>query len=171
MHTRVLSSKHEDTCCKGMPVTTGCSGTDLIIPTLEEFCSLFHELFGSMEPVTDPLVIDHLWSCEKEGWKADWIQRVIGCDQVFTDVEELTKASAELHTGAGKRAAKRAKVTQGLLHAAGFSATHPTSGPAWPTSQMAHLRLLFHPRCGFTCYRPSGVSPSFASMRFRHRSV
>ena len=49
-----------DGCFAGFLVSTACSGTDLIVPTLSLFFSLVFVMLG----VPDAIKLDHSWSCE-----------------------------------------------------------------------------------------------------------
>ena len=106
----------EDVCSSaGIPVTTACSGTDLVIPALSTFFSVFDSLYGDVEPATSRMGVDHLWSCECTPWKSEWIRNVMGGSTVFKDVKELGSRVAEVHGGDTK------PVLKGFLHATGFS--------------------------------------------------
>ena len=107
----------EDSCMQGFPMTTSCSGTDLICPVVQL-------LFQVISLVLDvpQVAISHLWSCESEGYKALWISEVIGAPTVFRDVADLPRRFAAIHEASKKVGFPDVQAMScGLLHACGFS--------------------------------------------------
>ena len=101
----------EDSCLSGLPLTTGCSGTDMITVVLRLFFTVATLMLGV------PLIpISHLWSCESCPHKAAWISDVMGIGRVFKDVRNLASGLAALHNFLNP-----GTVGVGLLHAAGFN--------------------------------------------------
>lgn len=99
-----------DSCCTGMTLTTACSGTDLVCPVLQAFFGVLQDRLH-----TASVRVQHLWSCENIGWKADWIEQVVKMPLVFRDIHELPNGLAHTHRWI------QHFVSAGLLHVVGFS--------------------------------------------------
>ena len=99
-----------DSCTMGLLLTTACSGTDLVSSVLTIF---FEACTWTLSSAL--LCVEHLWSCESNKWKSDWIKRVVGQRVVFSDAADLSKGYAMTHGMIEQL------VTVGFLHAVGFS--------------------------------------------------
>ena len=101
----------EDNCVTHFAVTTACSGSDLIVPSLLFFFEIAAKVLS-----TSVVLISHLWSCENTEFKAKWIKNVMGTSVVFRDIGELASGDASVWWDSAKQL-----VQCGLLYACGFS--------------------------------------------------
>ena len=81
----------DDGCLSSIPVTTSCSGTDLIVEVLKVFFLIFTQFFH-----LEPIHILHEWSCENEPYKCRWIREVMSGKLIFTDCAQLPKGFGTL---------------------------------------------------------------------------
>ena len=106
-----LNTWIDDSCLDGLPLTTSCSGTDLILPVLNLFFLIATLMMGV--PLIQPR---HLWSCESDSQKAAWITQVMGIGRIFADVGDLSSGLAKEHF-----TSLMGQVSSGLIHACGFN--------------------------------------------------
>ena len=106
-----------DGCMPGFLVTTACSGTDLIIPTLSLFFRLAVLMLGAG---LGAIEVEHMWSCEWTPYKAQWIGEVLGAETIFKNVLDICKNKAAVHLSALHQDGF-AFVSGGTLFASGFS--------------------------------------------------
>ena len=106
-----LNAWIDDSCLDGLPLTTSCSGTDLILPVLNLFFLIATLMMGV--PLIQPR---HLWSCESDSQKAAWITQVMGIGRIFADVGDLSSGLAKEHF-----TSLMGQVSSGLIHACGFN--------------------------------------------------
>ena len=106
-----LNAWIDDSCLDGLPLTTTCSGTDLILPVLNLFFLIATSMMGV--PLIQPR---HLWSCKSDSQKAAWITQVMGIGRIFADVGDLSSGLAKEHF-----TSLMGQVSSGLIHACGFN--------------------------------------------------
>ena len=70
-------------------VATACSVSDVCVLTVE---MLLHELKDALN-ITG-LQVDHVWSCESEPFKRDFLQRVMDVNVIYPDIGSLGCGSA-----------------------------------------------------------------------------
>ena len=75
---------------EGLRVGTACSGTDIAVVGMKHTARALKEVFPEM----DLLKVSHLWSCELEEFKNEFIQRNFDVSAVYSDMAGLSAAAA-----------------------------------------------------------------------------
>ena len=104
---------------EGLRVGTACSGTDIAVVGMKHTARALKEVFPEM----DLLKVSHLWSCELEEFKNEFIQRNFDVSAVYSDMAVLFCGCSPQpedclrEADRGHRPLRVRLQLQGLLHA------------------------------------------------------
>ena len=69
-------------------VATACSGSDICVLTMEMILCELKDALGI------PLEVEHVWSCESEPFKRDFLEHVLDVKRIYADIRSLGCGSA-----------------------------------------------------------------------------